>query len=967
MELMIVRKTMTSKLTNQWTKKLSNKWMLAATIGVSLTACSQSVPLQVTKPSAFTLVEQASPKAGQVGIAYKKFTLANGLTVILHQDKSDPLVHVDVTYHVGSARELNGRSGFAHLFEHMMFQGSQHVEDEQHFKLITESGGTLNGTTNTDRTNYFETVPNNQLEKMLWLESDRMGFLLPALTDEKFEVQRETVKNERAQRIDNQPYGRLNERFNQALYPVGHPYSWPVIGWPEDLNRASTEDVKQFFARWYGPNNATLTIGGDFNEQQALAWVEQYFGEIPAGPKVEPLEKTLVTLDKTRYISMEDKVHLPLIYIGFPTVYAGHPDEPALDLLATIIGGGKTSIFYKNLVKEGFAVQASVNHPCQELACQFSLYALANPTKDGGLNALEAKIIQSIAEFEQRGVTEADLLKVKVQFKANTIFAMQSVAGKVSSLALSQTFFGKPDMSAENLANYEKVTQADVMRVFNTYIKNKPMTVMSIVPKGGAALVASEDNFVPTNAVIAKSAVNVPAPLLAMVSQFDRSKIPTSGPAPLLSVPKLWQSQLANGIEVMGSQSLETPTVELVIYLEGGHGIVPVEKAGLADLTASMLNESSNKRSGEDLAQALELLGSGVSFGSSDSQSYIKVSSLSENFAATLKIVTEKLFTPALSTADFERLKQQQLQGVQHLSSNPDYLAGQGFATLLYGDKNAFGVSASGTVASVSALTLEDVKAFYQAQYVGGAAKMVVVSDLNQETLVPMLAGFSAWTGKAPESVPATKFPELKGATIHIIDKPGSAQSVIYIGKRALPYDATGAYFNAYLMNYPFGGAFNSRINLNLREDKGYTYGARSQFSGDDKVGQFLASASVRADVTGLALGEFITEMKRYQMLGMDESELAFLCSSISQSQALDFETPYQKAGFVRMIQRYNLAEDFTLQQDKIIKSVTVNELNAIAKSELDITKMVILIVGDKALLEPQLNSLGLPIVTLAH
>ncbi|MBB1269182.1 pitrilysin family protein [Shewanella sp. SR44-3] len=956
---------------------MNNRWILACTISAILAACSQtqdktgqSSEASQKSAASITLLEQSMPAVGEVGIPYKKYQLNNGLTVILHQDKSDPLVHVDVTYHVGSARELNGRSGFAHLFEHMMFQGSQHVADEQHFKLITEAGGSLNGTTNTDRTNYFETVPSNQLEKMLWLEADRMGFLLPAITDEKFELQRETVKNERAQRVDNQPYGRLNERFNQALYPEGHPYSWPVIGWPDDLNRASTQDVKQFFTRWYGPNNATLTIGGDFDEQQALAWVGQYFADIPKGPEVKPQAKTLVTLDKTRYISMEDKVHLPLIYIGFPTVYAGHPDEAPLDLLANILGGGKTSLFYKNLVKQGYAVQASVNHPCQELACQLSLYALANPSRGGKLSELEQLIVQSIAEFEQRGVTDEDLQKVKVQFKASTIFTMQSVSGKVATLASNQTFFGTPDLLAEDLARYQNVTKADVMRVFATYIKNKPMAVMSVVPEGGKSLIASEDNFTPATAEPAQSAVELAANAKTTLegnttelqSNFDRSVIPKAGVAPVMTVPSLWRETLSNGIEVMGTQSLETPTVELLIYLEGGHGLAPVAKAGLAGLTAAMLNESSTLRSTEALAQALELLGSDISFGSSDSQSYIKISSLTENLSATLAIVEEKLFSPALNNDDFERLKEQQLQNLQHLSSDPNYLANQGFAKLLYGDETSLGVSNTGTLASVSAITLLDVQQFYQTQYSAAVAKMVVVSDLNKAEVIPMLKGFSKWQATPVEQPKIAAQPVLASGKIHLIDKPGSAQSVIYIGKRALPYDATGDYFKAYLMNYPLGGAFNSRINLNLREDKGYTYGARSQFSGDDKTGQFLASASVRTDVTGLALIEFIKEIKAYQAQGMTAAERDFMQNSIAQSQALDYETPYQKAGFVRMIQRYDLADDFTAKQDAIIKSVSLNELNKLAQSQLVLDNMTILIVGDKAALTEQLKDIGYPI-----
>jgi zinc protease len=941
------------------------KWLLAGAISAALAGCANDGQQASALPQGISFIEEVAQAENQVSIPYKKYQLANGLTVILHQDKSDPLVHVDVTYHVGSARELAGRSGFAHLFEHMMFQGSQHVADEQHFKVVTESGGTLNGTTNTDRTNYFETVPSNQLEKMLWLESDRMGFLLPALTDKKFEVQRETVKNERAQRIDNRPYGRLNERFNQALYPAGHPYSWPVIGWPEDLDRATTSDVKHFFQRWYGPNNATLTIGGDFDEAQTLAWINQYFGEIPRGPEVKPDEKTKVTLDSTRYISMEDKVHLPLLYIGFPTVYAQHQDEAALDLLANILGGGKTSLIYKNLVKEGFAVQAGASHPCQELACQLSLYAVANPAKAASLADIEAKVNQTIAEFEQRGVTDADLQKVKVQFEADTIFGMQSVQGKVSALAANQTFFGQPNMIGSDLARYANVSKADVMRVFNTYIKNKPMVVMSIVPEGQKQLIAHADNFEPTMLPIAQEAVTGLTQTALTTSSFDRSKMPIASAAPLLTVPKLWQSQLENGISVMGTESHETPTVELLIYLDGGHRLAPLDKAGIADLTASMLNESSLKRSSEELAGALDMLGSTISFGASSSQSFIKVSSLTEHLDATLALVEERLFSPGFLQADFDRVKQQAIQGLQHQLSDPNFIASSGFNQLLYGRQNPMGVSSSGTVKSLSAITLDDVKQYYQQQYRAGNAQIVVVSDLSQQQIQPKLAVFSTWQGEA------TKVAQLPAAlshpknTVYLIDKPGAAQSVITIGKPSLSYDATGDFFKAYLMNYPLGGAFNSRINLNLREDKGYTYGARTVFNGSEDSGEFMAYASVRSDVTADALVEFVKEIKTYQTEGMTENELRFMRNSIAQSQALEYETPYQKAGFLRMIQRYQLDQDFTLKQDEIVDRITLTQLNQLAAKLLNMDDMVFLVVGDKASVEPSLQALGYQVETV--
>lgn len=807
------------------------KWILAAAISAALAGCAQHSSDSLALPEGVTLVEIVAADSAGVGIPYKKFQLANGLTVILHQDSSDPLVHVDVTYHVGSGRELPGRSGFAHLFEHMMFQGSENVADEQHFKVVTESGGTLNGTTNTDRTNYFETVPSNQLEKMLWLESDRMGFFLPALTEEKFEVQRETVKNERAQRIDNQPYGRMYERFSQAMYPAGHPYSWPVIGWPEDLNRAELADVKQFFQRWYGPNNATLTIGGDFDELQTLAWVNKYFGDIPRGPEVEALPKNQVTLDKDRYLSMEDKVHLPLIRMALPTVYASHQDEAALDLLANILGGGKTSLVYKNLVKEGYAVQASASHPCRELSCEMSFFALANPAKGGSLKELEGKVRASIAEFERRGVTDEDLEKVKVQFEADTIFGLQSVRGKVSALAANETFYGNPNMIAKDLQRYASVTKADVIRVFNQYVKDKPMVIMSVVPEGAKALVAAADNFTAPAPLLAANAVAGELKVSEAKSSFDRSVMPQSGKAPVLKVPTLWRDTLGNGIAVLGTQSAETPTTEIVIYLAGGHRLADVSKAGVAQLTAAMLNESTSQRSSEELTQALELLGASVQFSASDYQSEIKLSALTEKLDDTLAVLKEKLLMPGFKAEDFERVKQQTLQGLKHSQSNPNYLASTGFAKLLYGDNNALGVDATGTVDTVAALTLDDIKAFYQTQYKAGNAQMVAVSSAPKAALLSSLKTLDSWQGEATAMPALGQLPGLSGGTIYVLDKPAAAQSVISIGKLALPFDAIGEYFKAGLMNYPLGGAFNSRINLNLREDKGYTYGARDRKS----------------------------------------------------------------------------------------------------------------------------------------
>ena len=384
-------------------------------------------------PAGIKLVEKVEASKDGISIPYEKYQMDNGLTIIIHEDHSDPIVHVDVTYHVGSAREEPLRSGFAHFFEHMMFQGSDNVADEEHFKTVSESGGTLNGTTNKDRTNYFETLPSNQLERALWLEADRMGFLLDAVTQEKFEVQRATVKNERGQSYDNRPYGLVGEKVMQAMYPQDHPYHWPTIGYLEDLDAANVEDLKRFFLRWYGPNNAALTVAGDVEPAVVLKLAKKYFGTIPRGAEVENQKVEKITLKEDKYISYADQIRFPLIQFSYPTVPNYHPDEAPLDVLSDILGGSENSLFYKNFQKSQIAIQASVFHPCQELAGMFQLTVLPFPGKT--LEEMEDRIRETLVEFEKRGVNEDDLKRYKSTTESQVISSLETVSGKATQLA----------------------------------------------------------------------------------------------------------------------------------------------------------------------------------------------------------------------------------------------------------------------------------------------------------------------------------------------------------------------------------------------------------------------------------------------------------------------------------------------------------------------------------------------------
>ncbi|MEI8280287.1 MAG: pitrilysin family protein, partial [Bacteroidota bacterium] len=440
------------------------------------------------------LVEKVAKKGNEIVIPYEKYVLANGLTLIVHEDHSDPIVHVDVTYHVGSAREEIGKSGFAHFFEHMMFQGSEHVADEQHFKVITEAGGTLNGSTNRDRTNYFETVPSNQLEKMLWLESDRMGFLLDSVTQRKFEVQRATVKNERGQRYDNVPYGLVSEVTAKNFYPYGHPYSWLTIGYVEDLNRVNVQDLKNFFMRWYGPNNAVLTIGGDVDTKEVVTLVEKYFGSIPKCPSVQPVKLPQPIISSDRYVSMLDNyAKLPQLRMVFSGVPQYSMDEVALDCLAEILGKGKSGLFYKDFVKTQKAVNANVYNSTTELSGEFVFSITPFPGQK--LADMEKMVRESLAEFEKRGVTDEDINKFKNENESQLIYGLESVSGKVSQLAAFQTYTGNPNYIGKELEHYKAITKADVMRVYNQYIKGKHSVILSVLTKGQETNKAAEDNY----------------------------------------------------------------------------------------------------------------------------------------------------------------------------------------------------------------------------------------------------------------------------------------------------------------------------------------------------------------------------------------------------------------------------------------------------------------------------------------
>jgi len=895
-------------------------------------------------------------------IPVKQYTLDNGLKVIIHEDHSDPIVYVDVTYHVGSAREQVGRSGFAHFFEHMMFQGSKHVADDEHFKIVTEAGGTMNGSTNTDRTNYFQLVPSNQLEVMLWLEADRMGFLLDSVTQQKFEIQRETVKNERGQRYDNAPYGLVFEKIGEALYPPGHPYSWSTIGYIEDLNRVDVNDLKRFYLRWYGPNNAVLTIAGDVNPEKTLELVKKYFGSIPRGPEVKNMAPVPSNLPEKRYISYEDNIKLPQLNLAFPAVAAFEKESYALDALCYILSGKDDSPMHTRFIKSGKAISANIFNYKRELDGYLHVTIRAVPGTS--LSIIEKDFYDCLNNWEQSGgATENDLKEYKNIFKSQTIGRLSTVMNKGQTLAHYATLTGDPQFLVKEAFMIHSLTVKDIMDVYNKYLKNKPCVVLSTVPKGSTGLIAAPDNWkMPPRKIENESEEYKNLTYRPVKENFDRSKKPIPAPPKTVTIPNIYTHSFKNGIVLNGIVFNEVPKVSMNISIPRGINDEDPSQAGIMKLLSAMMNKSTKKHKTGEIQSILNQMGSRIVVYSDNQKTVIYLECLEENWEATLSILKEILFEPAFDPEEFKEVKKRHLESITNNLNNASMLADIFSDKVLYESGTRSSLPENGTRKTVNSITLEQVQKEYEKLMKTKGMKISVCSGFSKDKIVSDISFLEKISPDIEASNSVSAFKTFQTPEIYFYDKKNAAQTEIRVVHPAIPRDATGEFFKSNASFYPVGIAFNSRLNYFFREQKGWTYGARGGFRGNKNQGYFIYSGGFKWSASDSVIREFQRITKETLEKGLQDKELNFLRSAIIQSEALKYESPSQKLEFIDFITEYNLKPDYTKKQAEILTKLSKEECLLLLKKNMPLEKLQYIVVGDASKILDKIKSLGIKV-----
>ncbi len=916
---------------------------------------------------AFLVISGCSQKSTQQSkfeIDYEKYTLNNGLEVILHEDNSDPIVAVAIQYHVGSNREEKGKTGFAHLFEHMMFQESQHVGQDEFFKKIQGSGGTLNGGTGNDGTTYFEVVPKNALEMVLWLEADRMGFLRSKLTHEAFANQQAVVKNEKRQMVDNRPYGHTNYIIGKLLYPENHPYNWQVIGSIKDLNNATLADVREFHEKWYRTNNSTLVVAGDFNKAKTIEWIEKYFGEIKSAGKINDPSPTSAGLEKIKIAYYEDNfAKSPELTIAFPTIEQYHPDSYALSFLGQLLARGKKSPLYKVIVEEKkLAPSVSGYQMSQEITGEFRIKIQAFPKSS--LNKVKEAISETFKKFESESFTEQDLARLKAKTETSFYNGMSSILGKSFQLARYNEYAGSPGYVTEDLEKILAVTKEDVLQVYNTYIKNKPYVMTCFIPKGETELIVegAEPFLITEEPIIAEEIDNKSAEKIKVEktnSSFDRSVEPAKGPDPEIVLPSIWKDKLSNGLNLIGIEHTELPLIQVSLTLQGGQILDDIDHVGVANLVSSLMMEGTKNKTPIELEEAIDNLGASIYMYTSRESIIIQANCLKSKFSGVYSLVEEILLEPRWDEKEFARLKKETIEGINRGKANPSYISFNVFNNLIYGDDHIFGTPVPGTLETVDKISLGDLKEYYNSYFSPSVSYAAIVGDISREDAINTFKTLEEkWIAK---DVSFPKYPApapLTKAAVYFVDVPNSKQSVIRIGNISLSH-TDADYYPATIMNYKLGGSFNSIVNMILREEKGYTYGAHSGFSGSLYSGTFAASSSVHSMATLESVQIFKEEMTKYRG-GISAEDLEFTKNAMVKSNARRFETLGALISMLNSIETYNLPVDNIKKEEKIVLTMTLKKHKELAQKYINPEKMIYLIVGDAATQLDSLEQIGL-------
>jgi zinc protease len=905
-----------------------------------------------------------APVADKLNIAYEKYVMPNGLQVILHADHSDPMISYAIMYHVGSSREVPGKTGFAHLFEHLLFGGSENVPTGKFDKIIEGVGGSNNGFTSNDVTTYFEMFPKNALEKILWLESDRMGFFINSVSQRSLAIQQNVVQNEKRQSEDNSPYGFTDYVISKNLYPASHPYSWEVIGEMEDLKNATLEDVKSYYEHFYGPNNATVVLAGDFNPDSVKVLINKYFGEIKSHGEVAQRTAMVPSLDKTIKLYHEDNfANVPEITLVWPVAAQYNKDAYALDFLAKILADGKKAPLYKVLVKEkNLTSGASAFNNSKELAGEFTITIRANEGKT--LKEIEDAVSEAFARFEKDGITEKDVERVKASTEKNFYSGIESVFGKAIQLAFYNTYLNDPGYIEKDIENIKAVTLNDVKMVYDKYIKGKPHIVTSFVPKGKTDMIAEssvpagvrEENINEASQVEIKDVTD--DKIVLTPSVIDRTKEPPAGKAPEVNVPAIWKAVLANGIQVYGIENKELPLVEVNLSIDGGVYQDKVSLPGVAGMVASVLPQGTKNKTPEELEEEIELLGSSISMVSGREEISVSASSLSRNFEKTVSLIKEILLEPRWDSAEFALAQTRTKNSIIQAEAQPRSVGNLMFNRLLYSPEHIFGFSTRGTRESIDKITMDDLKSYYSNNFSPSVTKIHVAGNITKEQVLAAFKSLETdWKAKEVKmnNYPVPANPEK--SQIYFVDIPGSRQSVIYIGYLALTRDNPD-YVKADFINYRLGGAFTSIFNQILREEKGFTYGASSYFQEMKTKAPFVASTSVRSDATFESVKIFKDEMEKYRN-GISENDLQFIKDCMILSNALRFETNGSLVGMLSTMSKYGLPDNYIKNEENVIKGMTIEEHKAVTDKYIIPDKMYYVIVGDAATQLSQLEKIG--------